>query len=517
MRNRHMITSYSEFLFHKIQSMTFLMAALLTSACSLAPDFTMPPFRLPEAFKEQAPVDENVPTAPGEWKEATPLEEADRGQWWKIFADTTLNDLETMAGGDNPSLQAALARVDQSRAMVRANASTLLPTLELGANAARSQPSSAGVAAFGGNPNAQLNPYTLYTAGGKASYEVDLFARVHDNEKALSFEADAAEAMYRSLMLALQADVAQQYFTIRALDAERALLTDTVKIRQEANRIMQRRFELGEVGEQDYGRTTSELASAEAELLVLTRMRTNTEHALATLLGKLPSEFTLAEMPMDAAPPQIPAGLPSSLLERRPDIAAAIHQMQAANKRIGVARTAFFPRLILTASGGVESTTLADLFLWSNKTWALGQIAGSALSMTLFDSGRNLARVDAADAAYQESVANYRAEVLQAFKEVENALTDQRLLAEQSLKQDVAADAAKRTMELIRLRYDEGDVNYFEVVNAEQGALGLSRAALQTRGQRFITTVNLIRALGGGWDVPVSAETKAHETIAKTK
>jgi multidrug efflux system outer membrane protein len=473
-----------------------LIATSALTACSLSPDFEVPDMHVPGAYKSEPANAEQK----GTWQPAGSLESKERGQWWKIFADPTLNDLEKQAQEANPSLQAAAARLDQARARVRASASTLFPTVDIGANAVRAKPSSAGVAAFGGNPNAQLKPYTMYSASGVVSYEVDIFGRVRDNEAALSYDADAQEALYRSTLLALQADVADHYFSLRAIDAERALLNDTIAIRTEAQRIMQKRFDVGVASEQDTSRTQSELANAQADLLVLERNRASLENALAVLLGKMPSDFTFAAAPLDVVPPHIPAGLPSSLLLRRPDVAAAQANMASANKLIGVARTGFFPILNLTASGGYESTEFSNLFDWSSRTWALGQLGGSALAMTVFDAGRTIARVDTAQAAYQETLANYRTQVLVAFKDVEDGLTSQRLLAEQSEQQDKAAEAATRTTDLTQKRYDQGDTNYFEVVDAQRNSLAAQRAAIQTRGQRLLATVMLIRALGGGWD-----------------
>lgn len=475
------------------------IATILLSGCSLAPDFKLPQIELPFAYKEETPLPAPKPIDE-RWQVATPLEAQDRGEWWKIFGDEKLNTLEMEATAANQSLRAAAARVEQARLVARSVAPSFLPDIGLGANAVRSQPSSAGVAAFGGQPGVQLKPYTLYSAQGVASYEVDLFGRVRDNYHAFEADAAAQAAAYRSALLALQADVAQHYFTLRAIDAELQLLRDTVKIRAEAARIMQKRFDVGEVGEQDRARTQAELAGTQADLAAVMQQRAASEHALAVLLGQMPSTYSVTSAPLEARPPEIPAGLPSALLQRRPDVAAAESSMAAANARIGVARSAFFPNLTLTASGGFESTVLSDLFQWGNRTWALGQLAGSALSMSIFNSGRDLATVDAAHAAYEASVADYRQSVLVAFRDVEDALSGQRLLAEQSVKADAAAQAASRTMELTQKRYDEGDADYFEVVTAQRDALAAGRAAAQTRGQRFAMTIALIRALGGGWD-----------------
>ena len=478
----------------KLDCFAMLAMTILLSSCSLAPDFVLPEVKTPEHF-EQSQI---MKAGGANWKVAQSSESVDRGEWWEIFADQTLNELQKQASEANNSLAAAAARVESSRATARASASTFFPTIDLGANAVRSKPASAASAAFGGS-GAQLKPYTLYSAQAVASYEVDLFGRVRDNEKALISDTESTEAMYKNILLALQADVAQHYYYIRALDTERDLLRDTVIIREEALRIMQKQFDLGEVGEQDLSRIKSELAGVKAELLALDRQRTIYENALAVLLGKLPSDFSLAEKPLVGNPPRIPAGVPSSLLERRPDISAAISTMQAANARIGVARTAYFPILNLTASAGSSSSELGELFDWSSRTWALGQLAGDALSVTIFNDGRTGARVDAAHATYKEAVENYRGQVLSAFRDVEDNLSAQRLLSEQSQMNDEAARSARRTTEIVLTRYDEGDVNYFEVVSAWRDTLAAERAAVQVRGQRFVTAIELIRALGGGW------------------
>lgn len=476
----------------------------LLSGCSLAPDSPVPTPDLPASFKEgKAEAD----TPKGVWMEAQNLEAVDRGEWWKIFGDPKLDTLEQQALTANPSLAAAAAHVETARAAVRSEASTLFPKITLGGNAERAQPASAGSAAFGGNANAQLNPYTLYSAQATASYEVDVFGRVRDNEKALSFDADAQAALYRSVLLALQADVAQHYFSLRALDTERALLRDTIAMREKATRIMQKRLDVGAVGEIDVSRTQTELASAQADLTALDRRRATLEHALAVLLGQMPASFTFEASPLEAIPPEIPPGLPSTLLQRRPDIVAAQAAMEAANARIGVARAAFFPLLTLTASGGYESMALSDIFTWSNRTWALGQLGGAALTWTIFDAGRNIARVDLAQARYQEALARYREQMLIAFRDVEDNLSEQRLLAAQAAQQDEAALAAARTTRLVQRRYDEGDANYFEVVDAQRNFLAAERGAIATQGARFLATVGLIRSLGGGWGA-VNAESR---------
>lgn len=468
------------------------------SGCSLAPEFQLPEFTLPEAFKTTVPdVEQNSNPL---WQPATPLENERRGQWWKMFGDEQLNALQTQALEANQSLRAAHARVEQARSIVRANASSLLPQITIGGNAARAKSADASTAGFG-PPSSGLKPYNNFGVGAQASYEVDLFARVLDTERALTLDADAQEALYHNMLLALQADVATHYFRLRALDAERALLRETVTSRTEAARIMQRRYAVGAVGLVDVARAEADLASVTAELIALDRARGVLENALAVLLGQNPSSYQFAENPSaEAMPPLIPAGLPSQLLLRRPDVSAAQSAMAAANRRVGVARTAFFPRLILTATGGFESTDLSDVLKWSSRSWALGQVGSQALSMTLFDNGRNAARVDGANAAYEEAVANWRQASLTAFGEVENALSAQATLAQQTTQQQTAANAASEVFRLTQRRYAEGDADYFEVITAQRDALALNRAFITAKAERMLATVSLIRALGGGWD-----------------
>ena len=487
-----------------------LVTLSLLCSCSLAPDFKAPDLHVPDTFKEHEALDVKT-----KWQPAKPLDKEDRGQWWKIFGDEKLNDLEKQAQEANQSLKIAAARVIESRATAESNSPSFLPDFNVGGNAVRAKSASTSGVGFG-QPAVNQKPYTLYNAQGTVSYEADLFGSIRDNYKAFSFDADAEEAAYRSALLALQADVAQNYFLLRALDSERQLLRDTVKIRDEANHIMQHKFDVGAAGLQDLTRTQSEQAEAKAELIALDRQRATLEHALAVLLGKMPSEFTFAESSLIGVPPAIPAGLPSSLLERRPDIVAAESGMEAANRRIGAARAAFFPSLSLTAFGGFQSTELSNVFKWSSRSWALGQTAGSAITMPIFDSGRNLSRLDLAHASYDEAVANYRQQVLLAFRDVEDNLTNQRLLADQSQQQDAAEAASSITTSVIQKRYNEGDIDFFEVVNAQRDSLAAGRAAVQIRGQRFVTTIALIRAIGGGWEAPTTPESPKTETPTET-
>jgi multidrug efflux system outer membrane protein len=311
-------------------------------------------------------------------------------------------------------------------------------------------------------------------------------------------DAGAVEATYRSVLLSLQADVAQTYFRLRSLDAEIATVEHTVQLREESVRVTGRRFDAGDIGEFDLSRAKTELATARSEAIGLQRQRATAEHALAVLLGKPASNFAAPSRPLSdaAALPLIPAGLPSTLLERRPDIASAQRTMEAANARIGVARAAMFPALNLAAGAGGVGTSFAEVFKWSSRSWLLG----AALSMPLIDGGRNRNNVVRSEAALEEAVGSYRQSVLTAFAEVEDNLAGLRILAGQSAEIEAAVISARRSADLARKLYDAGRGSYLELLDAQRNLANVERNAVQLRGDRAITTVALIRALGGGWD-----------------
>ena len=468
-----------------------LTASLLFLAgCSLAPDFNPPSMEIPAAFKE-----DQSAAGDAQWKQIEAVENMDHGAWWELFNDPLLNVMEEQAAAASPTLAAAASRVDQARALVRANAHGFFPDIDISTNAVRNKPSAESPTGF------SSAPYTLYDTKGAISYEPDLFSRVRDSERAYSLDAQAQEATYRSVLLALQADIAQTYFSIRALDSDIALLRDIVTVQEKAADITAKRLKAGYAGEADFSRAQSELESARADLTALQQQRTALEHALAAALGRLPSEFSLTEMPLDKEIlPEIPAGLPSSLLTRRPDITAALNSMAAANARIGAARAAAFPDLSLNASGGTGTSALGNLFQWSARTWALGQVGGALLSLPVFDNGRRSANIDRARAAYDEVLANYRTTVLSAFHEVEDGLSGQRFLAQQFKQQSSAAKAAAHGTSLAQKRFEAGDIDYLDFATAQRTSLAAERHATQVRGQRYIILITLIRALGGGWD-----------------
>jgi multidrug efflux system outer membrane protein len=479
---------------------SLLLGALLVLAgCSLAPKYEVPSTPTTATFKE-APQQPLSPEVAGSWKTAQPSEDIARGEWWKVFEDAKLNDLEQQALDANQNLRAAAARVKEARAMNQAARAGLFPSLDAGFGPTRQQVSAASLFQPDG---ANVPQQTFWRAQASASYEVDLFGRVASTVDAARADTQRSEALFRSVMLALQADVAQNYFALRELDAESEVFRNAVDLRQQALKLVQRRYTEGEITELDLSRAKAELATAQSDAMTVQRLRATSEHSLAVLLGKAPAEFSMAADPIKPVNLRVPPGLPSSLLERRPDIAAAERSMAAANSRIGVARAAFFPSLTITGTGGFESATIGDLFKWSSRAFLLGPLAGTALNVPIFDGGRRKGNLANARAVYEEDAANYRQQVLVAFREVEDSLSDMRILEDQTRTQNEAVEASQRAADLSRLQYTEGAVNYLDVIDAERTVLQARRSAVQLQGVQAASTVNLIRALGGGWgDVP---------------
>ena len=475
-----------------------LLAALLLTACA-TPEFRQPAVETPTAFREsQAYVAEGADGA--RWKPAQPAEAQPRGQWWLAFEDPALTALVEEASANNANLSVAAARVRQARAIAGIAQADRVPQVGAGIGAQRARPSALDSGLPQGTPT---QPVTSYTAQLTASYEVDLFGRVAAGVAAARGDAAASEANYRSVLLALQADVAQTYFRLRALDAELETVARTVRLREESVNVTQRRFDLGDIGEFDLSRARTELATARAEAIGLERQRATAEHALAVLLGKPASHYVAGRSPLlDATTlPTIPAGLPSSLLERRPDIVAAQRAMEASNARIGVARGAMFPALTISAAGGGVGGAFSEVFRWSSRSWVLGLLT----SMPLVDGGRNRANVERSEAVLEESVGIYRQSVLSAFAEVEDNLAGLRILSGQASEIDAAQLAARRAADLAQKLYDAGRSSYLELLDAQRNLAAVERTAVQLRGNRAMTTVALVRALGGGWDAPASA------------
>lgn len=411
-----------------------------------------------------------------------------------MFGDSDLDRLEAQAAAASPQLQAAVARVEQARATARVQRSQWLPGVNLDPSYTRQRYSPNANPSFGSlTANAFSTPLDL-------SYEIDLWGRVRRGFESARADAAASVANYQNVLLTLQADVAQTYFTLRALDAEIATVHDTLALRREEVDLVRSRFSGGIGNELDVVRAQTELSTTEAEAAALARQRDVLENALAILAGVNPANFKItaltgANKDWHPRPPEIPAGLPSALLERRPDVAAAERQLASANAKIGVAKAAFFPVLSLTASGGYLSGDVETLFNWGSRTWSIGP----SVSLPLFAGGRNRANLERARGAFEEAVAVYRQQVLVAFGDVENSLSDLRHLADQAEAQARAVAFARRAAELAADRYRSGIVAYIEVIDANRDALSAERITEQLTGQRLVAAVQLIKALGGGW------------------
>jgi multidrug efflux system outer membrane protein len=466
--------------------LTALAATLVLAGCSTVKPPEQVTLDLPAQYREAAGLE-------GAWKAAAPADQADRGEWWKIYDDAELNGLITQATEANPGLAIALARVKEARATAGVVDANRGFQLNGGIGPTRLRDST-------------TSPTTEWRAQVNASYEVDLIGRLSDESRAAKLDAEGQEAAYRSVLLALQADVAQQYFSIRSLDSELAILEKTIALRREEVRLVQVRFDMGDTSELDVAKASTELSIVQAEAESVKRLRAQQDHALAILLGKAPAQFTLAFASLQPSTVVVPAGLPSELLERRPDIAQAQRQLAAASARVGVAKAAFFPKLVLTGSGGYASDELSELFKWSSRSWLLGPLVGTALSLPIFDGGRNKANLARADAGYETQVANYRQQVLVGFQEVENNLSALRTLDRQIGFQDEAIASAKRASHLAEVRYSNGSASYFEVIDAQRTSLAAERAQSQSMGQRSVASVGLIRALGGGWGSRTATE-----------
>lgn len=494
---------------------TAIAATLILAACSMAPAYQAPSAPRDAAFKEASPAwsQETATALDGStWKAATPSEEATRGEWWKIFNDTVLDNLERQALDANQDLKAAAARVKEARALNQVARSAYFPTVDAGLGATRQQPSAASQGLADG---ARVQPSTVYRAQANVSYEVDLFGRVAANVDAAKADTQRSEALFHSVQLALQADVAQNYFALRELDAEGEVYAHAVALREDSLKLLKSRFDEGDISEVDVLRAESELSTARSAAMTALRLRAASEHSLAVLLGKTPAEFTMPASPLQSVNLRIPAGLPSSLLERRPDIAAAERAMAAANARIGVATSAFFPSLSLTGTGGFESSSFGNLFKWSSRSFLLGPLTGTALSLPLFDGGKRKGDLANAKASFEEQAATYQQQVLLAFREVEDNLAALRILEDQTRTQGDAVASSTKAAALLRTQYTEGQTNYLDVLDAQRSVLSARRDAVQLQGLQAIATVNLIRALGGGWDDTASPAPAATPVAAR--
>ena len=473
-----------------------LVAALVLAGCASTSTFTPAAApAAPTAFKEDGAA---------RFANVGPAEAQPRGMWWTVFSDPVLDGLVLRAAANNTDIQQAAARVLAARALLRDAQADLLPQVgaSLGASRATIQPG------LGAAPGQATN---LGNAGLSASWEPDFFGKLTKTRNAARLDAQSREAALQSTRLVVQSTVAQAYCELRALDAERDIVRQTVAAYADTLRLTERRYQAGDVAELDLARVQAEVAATNSQALALDRQRALNEHALAVLLGELPTAFTLAPADWSGALPGVPAGVPGTVLARRPDVAAAQLEMQAAEARAGVARLAWFPDVTLTANGGYASTDIGDLFKWSARAWGIGAL----MSLPVFDGGRREAGVQTANAQWDIAAASYREQVLGAFRDVEDQLASLRLLADQAGAQKVAVDASTRATVLSDARYRNGLVSQLELLDARRSELANRRVAVQVRAAQYQATVGLIRALGGGWGEGAPAPTAAAATPAK--
>lgn len=451
--------------------------ALLLAGCAVGPDYERPQVEVPADWR---------------WKKAEPRAAAPRGPWWKAFGDAELDRLETLALERNQDLAAAVSRLEEARALASASAGDFFPQVSANPSAQR-QETSATQNTFGFEKRFLINTFTVPV---NLSYEVDVWGRVRRGYAAARAREAASEADLETVRLGVAADVAADHFLLRALDAEADVLERTLRLRREWLGMLREQLDLGAIDALDVSRGETEVATNEASLADVMRRRFELANALALLCGRPASSFEAPAQPLEAPPPEVPALLPSALLERRPDVARAERLLAAANEDIGVAVAAYFPKISLTATGGFASSDLAKIFDWKSNFWQIG----ANLLQPIFAGGRDVATVEAARARYGEAIAAYRQQVLVAFKDVEDALLDLRFLGEQARALAVAVASARAVSALAEQRYEAGLVSYLDVIDARRTQLAVEQQAAQVLGQRLAATVRLVRALGGGWE-----------------
>jgi NodT family efflux transporter outer membrane factor (OMF) lipoprotein len=460
-----------------------LASMLVLSGCAVGPDYVKPDVQVPAAFKEQQG-----------WKTAQPQDELPRGKWWEIFGDAELNKLVEQVEVSNQNIRAVEAQFRQARALSQQARAEYFPTLTGGVSVTRNKPASNVSNAQNFNPS--IN--TTYRMSLDASWEPDIWGRVQRSVEASTAGMQASTADIEAAKLSAQAELAQNYFLLRIADARKQLLDDTVAAYEKSLQLTKNQYAVGVVARGDVVTSETQLKSAKAQAVDVGVQRAQLEHAIAILIGKVPAEFSLAPAASAfvAVPPQIPLGVASELLERRPDIAAAERRTAQANADIGVAQAAFFPALTLSGTLGYQSRSFAEWLTLPSRFWSLGP----ALAQTIFDAGLRRAQKAQAIAVYDQNVANYRQTVLTAFQEVEDNLASLRILEEEAQLQDDAVKSARESVQITRNQYKAGTVNYLNVVNVETIALTNERTALNIQSSRLVAAVLLIKALGGGWN-----------------
>jgi NodT family efflux transporter outer membrane factor (OMF) lipoprotein len=449
-----------------------LMVSMLT-ACAVGPTYERPAALVPTQYKEGV-----------DWMVATPADALERGPWWTLFNDPVLDELEARVEVSNQNVAAAVAAYEQARALVREQRAALFPVVSLTSGASRA----------GAGDTSGANSYRVGIGG---TWEPDVWGRLRRTVEAASASAQASNADLAAARLSAQGELAINYFGLRQADAQKALLAETIAGYERSLQITQNRYDAGIVAKTDVLQAQSQLATSQAEAVGLNRQRQQFEHAIAVLVGEPPANFSLPVRDWNPEPPEIPTGVPSTLLQRRPDIASAERRVAQANEQIGIAQAAYYPNIGLSAALATGGVRLGDLFNVSALVWSVG----ASLAQTLFNAGATREAVAGTRAAYEQSVAQYRQMVLIAFQNVEDQLVATRVLQQQQALRRQAAEAADSVQTQILNRYRAGQVSYTDVVVAQATALNARRALVQLTADQHTTAVALIQSLGGGWQV----------------
>jgi len=459
-----------------------LVLLSLLAGCTVGPKYHTPTLQTPVAYKETK-----------DWKVATPQDAAVREKWWEIYNDPQLNSLEEQVNVSNQSIAAALANFLEARALVKEARTQYFPTVGVGGSITNER--LGATRAPSGTPNSSFTAYSLPSFD--ASWEPDLWGRVRNTVRANVAGAQASAADLQNTKLSIQAELAVDYFQLQGQDALIKLLDETVSAYQESLRLNRVLFSTGIGSDENVAQAETQLESTQALDTNLGILRAQFEHAIALLVGQPASSFSIPMGPFNSPPPDIPLGVPSQLLERRPDIAAAERSVAQANAQIGVATAAFYPNVTLSASAGLESTAISSLFTWSSRVWSVGP----SLTETIFDAGLRRATVQQLQAAYDSTVANYRNTVLTAFQQVEDNISELRILSVELGQQDTAVNSANRNLQLATDRYRLGIDPYLNVITAQTTLLSNQQTDLNLRILQMTTSVQLVKALGGGWNV----------------
>lgn len=459
----------------------------LSTACTVGPRYSRPaaPAPAPNAWKTQPP-----------WQEAAPKDAIPKGAWWEVFHDSTLDDYEHQLLQANQSLAAARDRLSQARSLARVATANYFPQLSADPGAQRVRGS--GNRPLNGQTMTATIPYTenIYTVPFSLSYEVDLFGRVRKNLEASNASLQSTVADLGNVQLVLTAELAADYFNLRELDAEYQVVEESVVYERKGLDLVQNRHQGGIANGLEVAQQATVLDSTISQAALVQQSRAQYEHAIAVLVGQPASNFSVPVAPLKATPPPVPLGVPSDVLERRPDIATYEREMAYENAQVGLARTAFYPHITLSGGGGFQSTQITSLLNAPSLFWSLG---ADALE-PVFQGGRNRANLAAAQAAYDQSVANYRQTVLSAFQEVEDGISNLSSLSLALTTQGAAVEDARRALEIANNRYVGGVTNYLDVITAQTTLLSSQRLETQLLGQQMVSSVYLVKALGGGWD-----------------